>query len=212
MVAEFSGYHCMSGPIICDDSTWAQEISFDGFRENRFPGKCRHIYIFNSPKIIDVCQCCRVKLRPSDWMILLLEMGVHDFFHFVRSLFINDPSFKNKIDCIRSQNYRSLFKNLFEKIVCSVKVNRFFKKFVPENCSFTKNRLGFFPIFSTIFSFSFFKFIQTILNRFFFKSNNFLFLWTIHFVRPSFFFSATTFFMNNFFRSQNLCPSLLTAW
>ena len=145
-------------------------------------------------------------------MILLLEMGVHDFFfHFVRSLFINDPSFKNKIDCIRSQNYRSLFKNLFEKNVCSVK-NRFFKKFVPKNCSFTKNRLGFFPIFSTIFSFSFFKFIQTILNRFFFKSNNFLFLWTIHFVRPSFFFSATTFFMNNFFRSQNLCPSLLTAW
>ena len=158
----------MSGPNICDDSTWAQEISFDGFRENRFPGKCRHIYIFNSPKIIDGFQCCRVKLRPSDWMILLLEMGVHDFFHFVRSLFINDPSFKNKIDCIRSQNYRSLFKNLFEKNVCSVK-NRFFKKFVPKNCSFTKNRLGFFPIFSTIFSFSFFKFIQTILNRFFFQ-------------------------------------------
>ena len=148
-------------------------------------------------------------------MILLLEMGVHDFFHFVRSLFINDPSFKNKIDCIRSQNYRSLFKNLFEKIVCSVKVNRFFKKFVPKNCSFTKNRLGFFPIFSTIFSFKFFKFIQTILNRYFFLfSKTIIFYFyerSISFVRR-FFFSATTFFMNNFFRSQNLCPSLLTAW
>ena len=95
-----------------------------------------------------------------------------------RSLFMNDPfrvffqSFKNKIGCVRSQNYHSLFK------ICLLisKSNLFLKSLFRKIVRSVKNEWGFFPIFSTICSFSFFKFIQTILNNYFFfvfKNDNF---------------------------------------